>query len=107
MTVDKKNLSRADPPTISTLCLKSFPTKNYLNLFNLSKEPSCILSENEEESINHMTFRYPALASLRNCSSNMDWSDLLLNTNDGWSSVCEMVEERSARIRTIAKQSVA
>ena len=97
-----QGLSRNNQVNLSRLRMQHFPSQNYLHRFNLVEDPRCLLCGGADESIHHIVFECSALSDQRTFSQQDSWSNILTNTNDEWSSLFKMLDERKRRLHARA-----
>ena len=81
--------------------MNHFPTQSYLHRVKLADDPTCPLCGKVEETIRHTSiiFECEDLTTLRSFPSQMSWKEVLNNTNNEWSSISSMLDERKKRCK--------
>ena len=97
-----KGIPRQDQVALSRLRMQHFPTQSFLHRFNLADDPTCLLCGQAEETIHHLVFDCSSLSAQRSYAATCQWSQILKNTNNEWSSIFAIVSERRRRMHARA-----
>ena len=89
-----RGIDRKEQVQLSRLKMHHYPCQSYLHRFRLADSPTCLLCDEEEETVSHILLKCPQLRNDRMFETTQDLASIFENRNNEWKCITDIIKTR-------------